>query len=64
MKKRTEERDVAGLVSIPGNIAPMKITVRVTSDKLGESLSLAVDDVGLMMQIPLESVSDMVRVVK
>lgn len=39
------------------------ISVRVTADNIGKSLSLAIDDEGIMLLIPIEAVSDMIEVV-
>lgn len=41
-----------------------KITVRLTCDDLGNSLGLSDDKRGIMIEIPLEAIADMVRVVK
>ena len=38
------------------------VTVRVTADKIRKSLSLTVEDMGLMIEIPIEPVEDMVEV--
>lgn len=38
------------------------VTVRVSADKIGKSLSLSVEDMGLMIEIPVEPVEDMVEV--
>jgi len=38
------------------------VTVRVTADKIGKSLSLAVEDMGLLIEIPVGPVEDMVEV--
>lgn len=63
----TRERTVNGMVVVmvgdKGRISPAPITVRLTVDKHGKSLSLAFDEVGAMYMIPLEPVSDMLRVV-
>lgn len=40
-----------------------ELTVRVTSDHLGESMSIAKGD-EVMLQIPMEPLRDMIKVVK
>lgn len=44
------------------HMSPAVVTVRVSADEIGKSLSLAVEDMGLMIEIPVESVEDMVEV--
>lgn len=64
--KDYREKDVDGIICIAkdpnGFLVPMKarVTVRMTSDKIGQSLSLAVGNI--MISIPLESVRNIVRV--
>lgn len=38
------------------------VTVRVSADEIDKSLSLAVENMGLMIEIPIEPVEDMVEV--
>lgn len=64
MKKRTRIRTVDGLEAYNGRIGERTITVRVTSDGLGKSLSLADDIRGIMLMIPIEPVIDMIDVVE
>ena len=58
----TKVKDVNGLVFLQNKCIKARVTVRTTSDKLGKSLSLAVEEVELMIHIPIEPVSDMVEV--
>lgn len=64
MKKRTRIRTVDGLEAYNGRIGERTITVRVTSDGLGKSLSLADDVRGIMLMIPIEPVIDMIDIVE
>lgn len=64
MKKRTRIRQVDGLEAYNGRIGERTITVRVTSDGLGKSLSLADDIRGIMLMIPIEPVIDMIDIVE
>lgn len=64
MKKRTRIRTVDGLEACNGRIGERMITVRVTSDGLGKSLSLADDIRGIMLMIPIEPVIDMIDIVE
>ena len=58
------DKTVRGMVTDVKNMIPRKTNVRVqmTSDKLGQSLSLSTSDVLIM--IPLESVRDIIKIVK
>ena len=58
----TKIRDVNGIVYLQNRGMKAKVTVRTTSDKSGKSLSLAIEEVGLMIVIPAEPVTDMVEV--
>lgn len=59
-------RTVKGLIFYAdkknNHMAPALVTVRVSADKIGKSLSLAVEDMGLLIEIPVEPVEDMVEV--
>ena len=57
------EKDVDGLITdITQFVIPKKcnVTVRMTSDKIGQSLSLSAYNI--MIQIPLEQVRDIIKV--
>lgn len=58
------DKTVKGMVADVKNMIPRKTNVRVqmTSDKLGQSLSLSTSDILIM--IPLESVRDIIKIVK
>lgn len=43
---------------------PTIITVRMTKDEVGSSLSLLDEGKGIMLMIPLEAVSDMLKIVE
>ena len=59
-----KEKDVRGLVVSANDmkIHPCNITVRMTSDKRGKSLSL--QGLNVMVQIPLEGVEDVIKAVE
>ena len=59
MKRDYREKTVKGLV-FANMMKPCDVTVRMTSDKLGQSLSLQAYNV--MIEIPLESVADIIKV--
>lgn len=66
MKKDYREKDVKGILfiqdehSLFGAYRPCKVTVRMTSDDIGQSLSLQTADT--MIQIPLEAVKDIIKI--
>lgn len=62
MKRDYREKDVNGLITDGHHIRPCNVTVRMTSDKHGQSLSLTA--LGVQINIPLESVADIIRVVE
>ena len=51
------------MISNGVQMAEGPITLRATSDKLGKSVSLSVDGL-IMLQIPLEPVSDILDIVE
>ena len=57
----TKIRNVGGLIFLRGRWMKVIVTVRTTSDKVGQSLSLAVEDQDVMIQIPIEPLKDMVE---
>ena len=64
MKRDYREKTIKGCIFDGSKPIPLpkmcEVTVRMTSDKIGQSLSLQAFNV--MIQIPLESVRDIIRV--
>lgn len=62
MSKDYREKDVKGIITDVTNMKPKpcKVTVRMTSDRIGQTLSLSAFNI--MISIPLESVKDIIRV--
>ena len=58
----TRLKDVDGLVFANGKIRSTTVTIRVTKDHRGESLSLSDEHWGIMLLIPVEKVKDMIEV--
>lgn len=56
------EKDVKGLITDATNMKPnpCTVTVRMTSDRIGQTLSLSAYNI--MISIPLESVREIIRV--
>ena len=58
-------RTVEGLVATGiTSIRKTDVSVRLTADKLGKTLSLADDRSGLMIAVPLEALADLIEVKK
>lgn len=63
MKKRDYREKTINGVMFNGKFPlprPCKVTVRMTSDHLGQSLSLNVDNI--LIEIPLEAVKDIITI--
>lgn len=62
---RTKTGQAMGMITLveddTSRIYPAMVTVRATNDRYGKSVSLAAEDVGVMIQIPLEKVMDCFR---
>ena len=64
IKKRTEVVDVEGFTfdiktDTPARMRKKKITVRITKDEKGKTLSLADELRGIMLLIPMEPIEDL-----
>lgn len=65
-QKRTVTRVVDGMVIVNNSMIPPKmvfrpITVRAIKDALGESISFSDDMGGVMLQIPVEKIRDLLK---
>lgn len=60
MSRDYREKDVNGILTDGKMFKPTTVTVRMTRDKRGSSLSLNAYNV--MIQIPLEQVEDIIRI--
>lgn len=57
-------REVTGMSVDGAGFRKAKISVRISDDKIGKSLSLADDKSGTMLMIPLEELRDVLEVKK
>lgn len=57
----TKFREINGMIVTPVGIRFGTVTLRVTKDNLGQSMSLADDKSGIMLQIPIEPVADLIE---
>lgn len=60
-KSIRKNRTINGIVSDGNKFFETPITVRVTADHIGKSISLSVDGL-IMLQIPVEPVSDILDI--
>lgn len=51
-------KDVKGLIFTPAGFRTTTVTVRITSDSKGESLSLADEKQRIMLEVPCEGLRD------
>ena len=59
MKRDYREKTVKGYLTDGTHFRRIHVTVRMTNDEKGKSLSLAADDI-IMIGIPLEEVNDII----
>lgn len=50
------------MIFVKEKCAPAVVTLRATRDQLGQTVSLAVEDMDLMILIPVEPVKDILEV--
>lgn len=60
MSRDYREKTVTGIIGNAMGFRPTKVTIRMTNDKRGASLSLEAQ--GNMMQIALEDVKDIIQI--
>lgn len=60
-KTNTHLADIKGIIATNRGMARTTITVRFTSDALGETISLTDEDSGLMMSVPFEKVDKLIK---
>lgn len=60
MSRDYREKTVTGIICNAMGFRPTKVTIRMTNDKRGASLSLEAQ--GNMMQIALEDVKDIIQI--
>lgn len=58
----TKIRTVDGMIALNNKAAFVPVTLRVTRDEIGQSISLADDKHGFLLEIPVEPVLDLIEV--
>lgn len=61
--ERTRTRTVDGALATDRGLYSEKITVRVTKDEIGETVSFSSNRLMLQFSVPLEELHDMLKVV-
>ena len=52
---------VKGATGTPFSCQPSDITIRYTADEKGKTLSLADEDIGILLAVPFEKIEEMVK---
>lgn len=58
------KKTLEGIMFQGKNVTFHPVTIRATSDKLGKSLSLSVDEEKIMIEIPADQIDDILRLLR
>lgn len=61
MKEYRGSKELLGMRSSPEAFGAAKVTVRITADGAGKSMSFGIDGENLMIEVPLEPLKDMIK---
>lgn len=61
MKEYRASKELLGMRSSPEAFGAAKVTVRITADGAGKSMSFGIDGENLMISVPLEPLKDMIK---
>ena len=61
MKEYRGSKELLGMRSSPEAFGAAKVTVRITADGAGKSMSFGIDGENLMISVPLEPLKDMIK---
>ena len=61
MKEYSGSKELLGMRSSPEAFGAAKVTVRITADGAGKSMSFGIDGENLMIEVPLEPLKDMIK---
>ena len=61
MKEYRGSKELLGMRSSPEAFGAAKVTVRITADGAGKSMSFGIDGENLMIVVPLEPLKDMIK---
>lgn len=57
-------KTVEGMVVTPLGMRKTTLTVRVSDDELGQTISISDEDAGCMMAVPIEPLKNLIKVVR
>lgn len=57
-------KTVEGMVVTPIGVRMATLTVRVSDDELGQTISISDEDAGCMMAVPIEPLQKLIKVVR
>lgn len=61
MKEYRASKELLGMRSSQEAFGAAKVTVRITADGAGKSMSFGIDGENLMIEVPLEPLKDMIK---
>lgn len=61
MKEYRASKELLGMRSSPEVFGAAKVTVRISADRAGKSMSFGIDAENLMIEVPLEPLKDMIK---
>lgn len=61
MKEYRGSKELLGMRSSQEAFGAAKVTVRITADGAGKSMSFGIDGENLMIEVPLEPLKDMIK---
>lgn len=61
MKEYRGSKELLGMRSSPEVFGAAKVTVRISADGAGKSMSFGIDGENLMIEVPLEPLKDMIK---
>ena len=61
MKEYRGSKELLSMRSSPEAFGAAKVTVRITADGAGKSMSFGIDGENLMIEVPLEPLKDMIK---
>ena len=61
MKEYRGSKELLGMRSSPEAFGAAKVTVRITADGAGKSMSFGIDEENLMIEVSMEPLKDMIK---
>lgn len=61
MKEYRGRKELLGMRSSPEAFGAAKVTVRISADRAGKSMSFGIDGENLMIEVPMEPLKEMIK---